>query len=173
VCIEVSSHPLLPDEPSPLGFTPNEAAASALGTHSQTVQWADGATSALTLAVNPTGEANFVRLRPEEEETARLDRGCPDQLDLGAILTLNAEDGTFDETWEVVLHSTHAGVSYETVQFVVLEHHRRLIELGAEPGSALLAEFFFAPGARHGAIRTIGTVAANGVAKNGSILASF
>jgi hypothetical protein len=172
-CVEVESTPLLPDERSSLGFTPNEAVSTAVGIHGQVLSWADGPSSMLTLTITQMGDARFVRLRPRDEEEIRLDRGCADQIDVPVSITLQTEDGTFDDTWALVLHSHQAGVSIDTVRFAVLARHRRLVEQGAAPGSELEAEFSFAQGSRRGTIRTIETIVSKDAATNGKILASF
>jgi hypothetical protein len=172
-CIEVDSMPLLPDERSPLGFTPNEAVSTAVGTHGEVLSWADGPSSMLTLTITPMGYARFVRLRPQEENVTRLDRGCADQIDVPVSVTLQTDDGTFDDTWALILHSQQAGLSIDTVRFAVVARHRRLVEQGSAPGSELDAEFSFAQDSRRGTIRTIETVVSNDSARNGKILASF
>jgi hypothetical protein len=172
-CIEVDSIPLQPDELSPLGFTPNEAVSTAVGTHSEVLSWADGPSSMLTLTIIPMGDARFVRLRPRPEYANRLDQGCADQINVPVSITLQTEDGTFDDTWALTLHSPQPGVSIDTVRFAVAARHRRLVEQGSAPGSELEAKFTFAQGSRDGTIRTIETIVSNGSATNGKILASF
>jgi hypothetical protein len=119
-CDLVTTRGIALDEPSPLGFAPNDAIALALGSRALPLRWlspvydADGVL--LDYATRAWNEVELsVQLR--DDQARLLERTdstygvrCEDQLVVDVNATLTSADGALDEQFDATLH-LYAGVA--------------------------------------------------------------
>jgi hypothetical protein len=100
-CYELVSTPLALDEVSPLGFSAADALASIEGPRTETLLWAKGGDTVLSLdALYVGGETRFVEseFRAYGEDGApQLD--CPPAIEIDLDLGFDTADGALVETW--------------------------------------------------------------------------
>lgn len=111
VCEPVRTTPLALDDVSELGFTPRALIDAAVRSHAAQLAWADGGTTALTLALSyRDGTAEFQDREwvgdDGGREIAALD--CADVVKLGLRVEAATEDGALSETWTVDALATSA-----------------------------------------------------------------
>lgn len=105
-CDEVATE-VGPSDPTSVGLTTEQVAASVAGTRTSTLGSHDADPTELTIEVNWTGEdATWVRRSPSDgEQRAFEDMAaepvCVDALLLPVTLVFRTADGRFDETWEI------------------------------------------------------------------------
>ncbi len=96
------------DEISPLGFTGLELLELAEGTHQETFHYEldqDRDSSPLTFSIHHDGgEVRYITSEAIHLDSAGtamdIDVECPDRVEIDVRVSLNTEDGLFDEAWE-------------------------------------------------------------------------
>lgn len=116
-CEAVGATPLGADEVSALGFAPQALLDLAVGTHADTLAWAQlGTTTGVTLTVSHDGgamelvdyevvsEGGSGGMEPAIEPALF----CADQVEIEVAVSLTTDDGAFAESWTVRLAAAEA-----------------------------------------------------------------
>ena len=116
------------DEPSPLGFSPEDVLAVAEGTHEAALTYSSsqegafqltpgGTSTTLTMVLERTGNATFVQSWPGPDSCYPADSQeiCPDRLEVEVTVSLTTEDGAFDEQFAALLVAKSPGETTLTV----------------------------------------------------------
>jgi len=115
-CEAVAQTALTWDETASNGVLAQSVLERASGTHDNTLTWADGSTSALTVTVTVTGDPLDVDYEPEpRDDGAEINLYCPDHLEVSASVVFASDDGAFDEVWDVTLVTDDTGETWFSV----------------------------------------------------------
>ena len=156
LCIEEcrdTRTPLELDEPSPLGFSPEDVLALAEGAHEVTLTYDPGqkgtfhitpasTTANLTMVVERQGEAAFVEswpgpyscYPPDSEEI------CPERVEVEVTVALRTDDGAFDERLPALLVAESPVVESPTEVRLTAP-----VDLGSLEGSFAVSAVDFEP----------------------------
>ncbi len=98
---------LAADEVSALGFSADEVLAAIAGSRSETLQWADGPQTSITVeAIHTGGPIRFVDSEPTPHDGGMdllAAAHCEDRVEIEAQVTVTTDDGLLNETFDVML----------------------------------------------------------------------
>jgi hypothetical protein len=108
------------EEASSLGFSGADLLALASGVHSETLSWASGGSTPVTVTVTwGEGEVRFMdseAVYPDTGLTMDIGIECQDYLEVDVALTIATEDGALDESFDLALRSDEGTTVSASVQ---------------------------------------------------------
>ncbi|MEJ7733021.1 MAG: hypothetical protein WKG00_27965 [Polyangiaceae bacterium] len=156
-CYEVVSTPLALDEVSTLGFSAADALPTLEGPRTETLLWAKGGDTVLSLeALYVGGETRLVEseYRSYGQTTPELD--CPPAIEIDLDLDFATADGQFAETWQATARA-------DSAQSASFFHD---IDLGALTGTYQVTEV---DPADYDSVSVFASVVFSGQAASGSL----
>lgn len=107
-CEVVDTQALDRDEVSPLGFAAGAVLDYAAGVHADTLAWATGGSTPMTLTVTETADIAFLTREARSGSgtgsvATEMAPWCPNVVSIGVQIALHTDDGAFDEAWDAAL----------------------------------------------------------------------